>query len=173
MNKSGKKALFLILGIISIMLIAAGCGGDSEEGPAQRAQGTTAVEPTPVTPLDTAVPAPIVEDTPDASAPTSGSGDGGSGLDRGQTVFNANGCTGCHTIEGVPGAVGNVGPELTHVATNAPTRKGTSAEEYLRESVEDPAAFVVEGFSPIMPSLRGGMSDEEFEDLIAFLLAQE
>lgn len=90
----------------------------------------------------------------------------------GQAVFTNSGCVACHTIEGVLGAVGQIGPELTHVATNATSRTGLSAEEYIRESIENPTAFVVEGFGPLMPALRGTMTDEDFENLVAFLMAQ-
>ena len=67
-----------------------------------------------------------------------------------------------------------IGPELTNVATNAGSRiSGMSGEDYIRQSIEDPPAFLVEGFGPIMPpTIRDAMTDEEFEDLVAFLLTQ-
>src|SRR5205085_398507 len=34
----------------------------------------------------------------------------------GKEVFSTKGCVGCHTIEGLQGAVGTVGPNLTHIA---------------------------------------------------------
>ncbi len=105
-------------------------------------------------------------ETEGAAVPSGGDPAGGT------AVFTNSGCFACHTIEGVPGAVGQLGPELTHVATTGATRKGLSAEEYIRESIENPSAFVVDGFAPIMPSLRGAMGDAEFEDLVAFLLTQ-
>jgi len=90
----------------------------------------------------------------------------------GQGVLIAKGCGGCHTIQGLQGASGQVGPELTHVATNAATRKpGLSAEEYIRESIAEPTAFVVDGFAPVMPRLLGTMSPEEFQALVNYLLS--
>jgi len=51
---------------------------------------------------------------------------------------------------------------------------GLSAEAYIREAIEDPPSFVVEGFGPLMPAtIRDTMTDAEFEDLLAFLLQQE
>jgi hypothetical protein len=44
-----------------------------------------------------------------------------------------------------------------------------SSEDYIRESIEQPGAFVVEGFSPVMPQLRGTMSDAEFQALVDYL----
>src|SRR5439155_3110210 len=49
----------------------------------------------------------------------------------GKQLMVQKGCGACHTIAGVQGLTGNVGPELTHVASNAPNRKpGLSAEAY-------------------------------------------
>lgn len=86
----------------------------------------------------------------------------------GQQVFTAKGCGACHVAPGVPGAVGQVGPSLAGVAERAGTRKpGTSAEDYLRESLRQPNAFVVPGFSAAMPTLE--LTDSEVQSLIAFL----
>jgi cytochrome c oxidase subunit 4 len=93
---------------------------------------------------------------------------------QGQEVFTGKGgCGACHTIEGL--SSGMVGPNLTHIGTTAAERKpGLSAEQYIRESVENPGAFVVEGFPPAMPAtIRQNMTDAEFEALVAFLLAKK
>lgn len=93
---------------------------------------------------------------------------------QGQAVFTGKGgCSACHTIEGV--SSGTVGPDLTHIGTRAAERKpGLSAEQYIRESIENPTAFVVEGFPPAMPpNIRQNMTDAEFEAVVAFLLAQK
>ena len=61
---------------------------------------------------------------------------------------------------------------MTHIATVAATRKAPlSAEEYIKESMEEPEAFIVEGFEPLMPKLA--MAEGELQDLVAFLLDQE
>ncbi len=91
---------------------------------------------------------------------------------RGQRVYLETGCGGCHTIEGL--SAGIVGPNQTHIATVAETRiPGMSAEEYIRESILDPSAYVVEGFDDnIMPKTYGEMlTSEEISDLVAFLLS--
>ena len=88
----------------------------------------------------------------------------------GEELFLAKGCIACHTIEGISKAT--IGPELTHIATIAASRKSDlSVEEYIRESIEDPPAFVVKDFLPVMPStIRETMSDEEFKNIVYFLL---
>lgn len=68
-------------------------------------------------------------------------------------IFQKATCVACHTIPGIAGAVGTIGPKLVE-KTNAPTRlkdpgyKGTakSVREYITESVISPSTFVVKGF---------------------------
>ena len=65
-------------------------------------------------------------------------------------MINTLGCPLCHTIPGVEGAEGMLGPKL-HEKLNAPKRikdprykgKATNTKEYVRESILDPSAFVV------------------------------
>lgn len=90
--------------------------------------------------------------------------------DVGKRLLVEKGCGACHTIAGVAGMEGKVGPELTHVATNAAGRKpGMDAEAYLRESIQEPAAFTVPGFpAGVMPKLP--MSDQELASIVAYLM---
>ena len=94
-------------------------------------------------------------------------------------LFIQKGCGACHAIEGVPGAVGNVGPALNNIATVAATRvPGQSAEDYIRESILDPNAFVVPdcptgpcGIPTLMPlDVSGTMEEDEYEQLVQYLL---
>lgn len=98
----------------------------------------------------------------------------------GRIVFNSLGCPACHTIEGV--SVGPVGPELTHIATVAATRvEGMTAEDYIHESIVDPAAFI----SPdcptgpcadptIMPlTFAEQVTEEQLASLVLYLLSLE
>ncbi len=67
-----------------------------------------------------------------------------------QVMINTLGCPLCHTIPGIEGAVGELGPKL-HEKTNAPKRikdpnykgKATNTREYVRESILSPSAYVV------------------------------
>ncbi|MCH8312251.1 MAG: cytochrome C [Nitrospinae bacterium] len=67
-----------------------------------------------------------------------------------EQMINTLGCPLCHTIPGIEGAVGELGPKLFE-KINAPQRikdpnyKGsaTNTKEYVRESILDPGAYVV------------------------------
>jgi len=78
-------------------------------------------------------------------------------------IFQKAQCVACHTIPGIAGAVGTIGPKLVE-KTNAPTRikdpsyKGgaKSVREYITESVINPSAYVVKGFPDnTMPKVFG------------------
>ena len=113
-----------------------------------------------------------VEPKPDSGAMPGGDAEK---LALGKAVFAGKGtCSACHTIQGV--SAGTVGPDLTHIGTEGAQQKsGMSAEAYIRESIENPGAFVAPGFPPgIMPTgLKGNLTKDEFEALVAFLVAQK
>jgi len=94
---------------------------------------------------------------------------------RGRDIFFASsigasaGCRVCHSIK--PNER-KVGPSLAGIATRAATRvPGLSAEEYIRQSIEAPGAYVVEGFpNAMLPDMAKKLSDQQMDDLIAFLM---
>jgi cytochrome c2 len=92
-------------------------------------------------------------------------------------------CATCHTIEGI--ATGQIGPELTHIASMAADRikepayggSATDAASYIRESILTPNAFIASDcptgacFKGIMPQDFGTkLSEQQITDLVAFLL---
>ena len=88
---------------------------------------------------------------------------------RGRLLFATKGCTGCHTHASLPSARVQVGPDLTHLADRAATRvAGLDARAYVRQSIRDPGAYHVPGYTAVMPDL--GLSDADIDALIAFLL---
>jgi mono/diheme cytochrome c family protein len=96
-------------------------------------------------------------------------GGGVIGVDRGV------GCQACHSLDGSEQTVGFViAPTWQGISGRAGDRvPGLSAEEYLRESIVDPAAYIVEGYSDNMPKgYRFLLSEEDIDSLVAFLLTQ-
>jgi hypothetical protein len=105
-----------------------------------------------------------------------------------QAMINTLGCPLCHTIPGVEGAMGALGPVL-HEKTNAPNRikdpnykgKATNTKEYVRESILNPSAYLVfneeagEAFPDgLMPTTFGQMlSVEALDKLVDFISQTE
>lgn len=85
-------------------------------------------------------------------------------------LFQQLQCGVCHTIEGV--STGQLAPELSHIGSVAADRQpGVPARDYIQQSLLDPAAFMVEGFNPIMPSIEGRLSPEQLQALVDYLLS--
>ena len=97
-----------------------------------------------------------------------------------QKVRTASGsnlpCTACHSLE--PNVV-KVGPSLANIGTAAATMEpGKTAEQYIRESIQAPNAFIVPGNpsfvnngKSLMPEgLGNNMSAQDLADVIAYLL---
>lgn len=98
------------------------------------------------------------------------------GVAAGRELFSSSrigastGCSICHSLE--PGDPG-VGPALAGVATRAADRvAGLDAEAYLRQSILDPDAYVVEGFraGQMLPIYGEALTAGEVDALVAFLL---
>jgi len=98
-------------------------------------------------------------------------------------AFQKGGCAACHTIPGVPGAVGNLGPDLTNIGDAAVERiqsadyagSATTAEEYIRESIATPDSFIVPDCPScpcqdgLMPPLAAVFSDNEMQAVVDYL----
>ncbi len=92
----------------------------------------------------------------------------------GLAAFNGAGCAACHTVSGI--STGIVGPVLDGLASRAGTTvTGLSAEEYIRQSIMDPNAFIVEGFTQdiMLQTFSESLTDEQIDNLVTFLLTLE
>jgi len=90
----------------------------------------------------------------------------------GAKIFTGKGgCVGCHNAGSGGGATG---PNLSHIATEGATMKpGMDARAYIEESIRAPQAFIVPGYPPVMPpNFSQVLTDQEINDLIAFLLTK-
>jgi cytochrome c oxidase subunit 4 len=89
----------------------------------------------------------------------------------GGQLFAQYGCGGCHTVTDIPTARGTLGPGLDGLAHRAARRlPGMPADDYIRQAVAAPDAYVVKGYFNLMPSLREQMQPEEFAVLLSWLL---
>lgn len=93
------------------------------------------------------------------------------GDDPGKRIFEESGCGSCHVLSDA-GTSANAGPSLNTLGTAARTfRPGRPPEEYIRESIVEPDAYVVKGFRPgVMPDDYGRrLSDRELSQLVSYL----
>ena len=89
-------------------------------------------------------------------------------------AFQKGGCGACHTIPGVAGAVGTIGPDLTNMGEVAAeqiqsgdyTGNATTAEDFVRESIVTPGAFV-------SPDCPGGPCQDGLMPPLAFVLSED
>jgi mono/diheme cytochrome c family protein len=91
----------------------------------------------------------------------------------GAELFSKNGCVACHAVQGDTKLVG---PSLAGISQRGATREpGKSAEDYIKESVRQPSAYIVEGF-PGPPSLMppfspAQVSDDDLNNLVQYLMS--
>jgi cytochrome c1 len=90
--------------------------------------------------------------------------DGGN-ADRGARALTAYGCSACHTIPGIAGADGMVGPPLTSFARRTYVAgEVTNTEENLIRWIQQPQAIEP---GTAMPNL--GVTDQDARDMAAYL----
>ena len=86
---------------------------------------------------------------------------------KGRNVAEANGCFACHSLDG-SAAVGPSWLEMWgRTVTLTDGSSVTVDEEYVRESIIDPTAKLVEGFSPTMVPYT--LPDDEMDALVEYL----
>ncbi len=95
-----------------------------------------------------------------------------SGAAAGKALFVSNGCGSCHTYK--PAASnGKVGPDLDNLPADAKKANKGPLPAYVKQSIEDPGAYVVPGFpNGVMPPYKGKLTDSQVNDLVKFLTTQ-
>jgi len=88
-----------------------------------------------------------------------------------EQIMKIKGCVACHTTDGTKG----IGPSYQGmwgrteiVKTDGELREIVVDEEYIKRSLLDPMADIVEGYDPVMPPMAGQITDEEMETLIEY-----
>ena len=87
----------------------------------------------------------------------------------GQQLYESLGCVSCHGANGEGGR----GPTLaglfgrTVFLNNGQTL--VADESYVRESIENPQAKLVNGFGPIMPTFQGQVTPDQLIQIMAFI----
>jgi cytochrome c oxidase subunit 2 len=87
---------------------------------------------------------------------------------QGAQFFQQLGCHACHHPDSsgqAPSLIGLYGRQVRLQSGEAVT----ADENYLRESILQPQAKIVEGYPPIMPSFAGQVSEEQLMQLILYI----
>ena len=89
-------------------------------------------------------------------------------VESGQALFQQMGCVTCHAA-----GDGSRGPALDGImGTTIAITGGTTVavdEEYLRESILNPGAKIVDGYAPLMPNFANQLSEDDVATLIAYI----
>ena len=92
----------------------------------------------------------------------------GEAVASGEELFNQLACHTCHRGDDIAR-----GPILADLDGGEVVLEGgrtvTSDDDYLRESILEPQAKIVQGFEPLMPSYQGQVSEEQLMSLIRYL----
>ena len=86
---------------------------------------------------------------------------------EGAQIIASKPCVGCHTIPGIPGATGQVGPNLAGVASRTKIAGGAvnnTGPDDLKKWILNPAALKP---GTLMPNV--GLTDDEATKIVAYL----
>jgi cytochrome c1 len=163
MHVSQGRALSSAIVIGGLMLVSAACAPSAASAPtpppASAAKPTTAPAPA----ATTGAPAAQTEPAKPAAAAKPDPAQ----VQQGQQLVAQKGCGGCHTVPGVAGANGAVGPNLAGVATRTPIAGGAlpnNGPDDLKRWILDPPAAKP---GTQMPKLD--LTDGEATAIVAFL----
>lgn len=86
-----------------------------------------------------------------------------------------NFCSGCHSLEGAklagPSLKGLMGSRRAgRLNGDADVTHRTADETYIRQSILEPASFVLEGFENVMPPIGELLTKDQLEALVGYLL---
>jgi cytochrome c oxidase subunit 2 len=86
----------------------------------------------------------------------------------GQSLFQERGCANCHVADGSgrgPSLAGKFGQPVRLATGEA----ATVNEAYLRQAILTPNTISVPGYTQLMQSYQGQLSEEQILDLIAYI----
>jgi cytochrome c551/c552 len=81
------------------------------------------------------------------------------------------GCVTCHSLDDTT----VLGPSLQDIGSAAQERiPGMSAAEYIRQSILEPNAFIIEGSTPNLmpPNYTDALTEAQIDALVTFLMSQ-
>jgi cytochrome c oxidase subunit 2 len=87
----------------------------------------------------------------------------------GELMYKKHACNTCHSLDGTR----STGPTFKGLWGTDPALRGGGRvhvdENYIRESILEPQAKIVDGYDPVMPTYKGQIKDREIMALIEYL----
>lgn len=94
-------------------------------------------------------------------------------VELGRKMYESRGCIPCHSLDGSV----RTGPSLKGIfGKTERLANGQTVvvdENYIRESLLDPNAKVLEGYQPMMPTFKGLLNERQIEGVIEFIKEQK
>ncbi len=90
--------------------------------------------------------------------------------EAGASVFAENGCGSCHTFTAARSRA-SAGPNLDRLPAQA-RRAGKPLEEFVRESIVKPDAYIERGFSDVMPKTYSQLPEDQLDALVQYLVRE-
>jgi mono/diheme cytochrome c family protein len=152
-----------VRGLVLIALFAfllVGCGGSEERTATAESVDTTATQ--------TETGETGTGETATGETATGGDNEAVEGdAAAGKQVYASNGCGSCHTFEPA-GSSGTTGPDLDELSDLAENANQPLAD-FTRTSITSPNEYVEEGFPEGVMPAYDQLSDEDLNNLVAFL----
>ncbi len=103
------------------------------------------------------------------SMTTTTSSSGGASVAAGKIVFASSGCATCHTFQPA-NASGTFGPNLDTAPTADAQADGKSLDDFIKESIVDPSAYIAKGYPDGMPkTFKSSLTPTQIDNLVAFI----
>jgi cytochrome c oxidase subunit 2 len=140
----------------TVAATAAGTDGVTEDATGDEISATTAATAEAIANQE---PTPTTEGAQPASAAA-----------QGYALFASKGCIGCHAIQGYPGAVSRVGPDLTHIGSRTHIVSGwlENTPDEMRRWLRDPGA-IKQGNVMANAVKLGTLKEDEISALTEYL----
>jgi mono/diheme cytochrome c family protein len=166
MNLSTRRLTALLAGLV--LAFAFGC--ERPTAPNQTEDSTSGETPMnadqlPYAPQGAAAAAAKARAATEAPAPTAGL----TGAALGHKLYTSLACVTCHTTDGSRGLAPTFKGVYGSTVALSDGSKVTVDDAYIKESILNPQAKLVQGFAPVMPSFTGRVSPEDLDALCAYL----
>ena len=153
----------LLIALFALLLV--GCGGSEEKTATAESVDTTATQ---TDTGETGTGETETGGTETGQTETGGDNEAVEGdAAAGEQVFASNGCGSCHTFEPA-GSSGTTGPDLDELSDLAENANQPLAE-FTRTAITSPNEYVEEGFPQGVMPAYDQLSDDELNNLVAFL----